>query len=148
MFNKLATAAFVLTLAPACIYVEDDDRPQQQDPPVTYNSAPYVVDGEAGCYWSDYYADEIWYFEVVADDPDGALDVVEVWADVYDEWSGGQFVESFELYPDEYDDTLWFSDWLQSSTYLGCGYDGYSVDLVVYDTYDEMDWITVTPVTW
>ena len=141
--------ALLLATTSGCILVSDDggggyDPGPQPDPdPVVYNYAPELIDGEAGCYWDGYYRDNIWYFEADVDDPDGIYDVTSVYADVYDDYNG-QLVESFELYPTD-DAYYWYSDWLEQSTYLDCYYTGFSVDLVVYDSYDDSDWITVYP---
>lgn len=132
--TRLAIAALVLSTG--CIVYEDGA-------PGPVNRAPFVYDGEAGCYWDNYFADDVWYFEAEADDPDGVLDVVEVYADVWDERTG-DWVDSFELFPTR-DPYYWWSDWLGSTTWLVCGYDGYLVDLVAYDSFGAYDILTVVP---
>lgn len=122
------------------------EEPVYEEPP-PINWAPEVIGAEAGVYWDNYYADDIWYFEAEVDDFDGPYDVVEVWADVYDEWGGGVYLESFELFPTD-DPWLWFSDWLGQSVWLDPFYAGYTVDFVAYDAYDAMSAVTVVPWTY
>ena len=110
------------------------------------NYAPYINYGDAGCYYDPGYRDDIWYFEADVSDGNGPLDVVAVYADVYDGFTG-QWVESFELYPTN-DPYIWFSDWLGGTTWLDCFYRGYEVDFVAYDAYDAFDVITVLPYTY
>lgn len=112
--------------------------------PGPVNHAPFVEWADAGCYWDGYYADHIWYFEADITDPDGNLDVVAVYADVYD--ARGEWADSFELYPTQ-DPVFWFSDWLGSSTWLSCDYGGYVVDIVAYDSFDAYDVLSITPLT-
>ncbi|MBX2800929.1 MAG: hypothetical protein KTR31_24830 [Myxococcales bacterium] len=140
MKNALA----LLLLAPGCyVYSNDVDRVPPPDAPVVItNYAPIVSDGYAGVLYDGYYGDDVWTFEAVVDDPDGVLDVVGVWADVYDEYAGGVLVESFELFPTD-DPYFWVSDWYGSTTFLDPFYAGYTVDIVAYDSYDDFDFITV-----
>ncbi|MCK6506409.1 hypothetical protein L6R53_24050 [Myxococcota bacterium] len=139
MTSRAVTALLSLTaLSAGCIVYEDPGPPA----PGPGNYAPFVEWADAGCYWDGYYADHIWYFEADVTDPDGALDVVAVYADVYD--SRGEWVDSFELFPTQ-DPVYWFSDWLGSSTWLDCGYRGYLVDIVAYDSFDAVDVLTITP---
>ena len=149
--RPIILSTLIATLSSGCYFyasssdtVRDDDDIYYDD--TVYNFAPEVIDGEAGCYYDSAYADDIWYFDAQVDDFDGISDITQVWADVYDEYNG-QLVESFELYPTNVGD-LWFSDWLGSSTYLDCYYSNYTVDLVVYDSYDDMGYITVIPYTY
>jgi hypothetical protein len=123
-------AGLLALILPACVvHTGDNDSP----PPPPANAIPWVSDAEAGCYWDGGYHDDIWYFEAYTGDANGAYDVVEVWADVYDEIHGETYIESFELYP-THDPAVWFSDWIGSSTWLDCWYDGYTVDFVAYDS--------------
>lgn len=130
-----------------CIVIEDDRNDGCFDcgggDVVITNYAPEVYDGQAGCYWDGYERDDIWYFEAAVDDADGLGDIESVWADVYDEWDG-TLVESFELYPTE-TPGVYFSDWLGSTTWLDCGYPDYTVDLVVYDHFQDSDAMTLVP---
>lgn len=111
-----------------------------------FNYSPYINWADAGCYYDAAYQDDIWYFQAEVSDGDGPLDVVEVYADIYDSFTG-QWIESFELYPTD-DPYVWFSDWLQYSTYLDCMYRGYEVDLVAYDSFQAYDILTVLPATY
>ena len=131
------TLAMTSALSSGCvIYAVDSDTTA----PVS--RAPSIEWAEAGCYWDPYYADNIWYFEADVRDPTGVQDVNEVYADVYDNWSG-QWVDSFELFP--LDNYTWFSDWLEYSTYLDCYYRDYVVDFVAYDYAGNMDVYSVAP---
>ena len=137
--NRVATLALATLGLSGCLVYEDGGPP-----PGPVNGAPYVAWADAGCYYDAGYRDDIWYFEADADDPDGALDVVAVYADVYD--ARGEWADSFELFPTQ-DPVYWFSDWLGSSTWLDCGYGGYSVDIVAYDSFDAYDVLTIVPKT-
>ena len=143
MRNLIPFALIALTTTGCVVHTSDNDPPPQA--PVNY--APILADAEAGCYWDPYYQDDIWYFEAGVDDYDGPYDVVSVWADVYDEYAGGVYIESFELFPTN-NPHVWFSDWLGSSTWLDCFYDGYTVDFVVYDSWDDSDYLTVWAYTY
>jgi len=148
--NKWITATLALVAMQGCtVYSYDTyDEPTyvHEDPVVVYNYAPVVLDAYAGVYWDDHYWDDVWYFEAVVDDGDGPYDVVAVWADVYDEWNGA-LVESFELYPTA-DPYVWYSDWLGHSTWLDPFYRNYSVDVTVYDMYEDSDTMTVWAYTY
>ena len=104
-------------------------------PPV--NHAPNIQYADGGCYWDGNYRDDIWYFDADVTDPDGVYDVVAVYADVYDMYTGW-LEDSFELFATN-DPIYWTSDWMGSSTWLDCDYGGYVVDIVAYDTLDAMD---------
>ena len=139
---NLALLAVLSAALPGCYVVTDDTGPS--GPPAAVNYPPEVTAGEAGVYWDDYNQDYIWYFQASADDPNGVYDVVDCWADVYDNYSG-QLIDSFELYPTN-DAYTWYSDWLSASTYLDPTYYDYSVDLTAYDAAGETATITVAPV--
>jgi hypothetical protein len=143
MFRRLS---FVFSAAlSACTVYTSDDGSRPPAAPVEY--APTIEDAQAGCYWDDYYYDDVWYFEASALDANGPYDVVDVWADVYDELHGPTYLESFQLYPTN-DPAVWFSDWLGASTYLDCWYDGYTVDFVAYDSLGTPAVLTVWAYTY
>lgn len=145
-FMTLAPVLAIAAAASGCIVYEDDGPPPYDDPPPpAQNAAPYVLGADAGCFYDGYYADDIWYFEADANDPDGPLDVVAVYADVYDQRTG-EWQDSFELYPTD-DPVYWFSDWLGSTTWLDCWYGGYVVDIIAYDSFDAYDIVSVRPWT-
>ncbi|MBN2798931.1 MAG: hypothetical protein JXX28_07260 [Deltaproteobacteria bacterium] len=148
--NKLLSIA-LLALTSGCIVVDADGTSYEPyetyEPAPVYNASPELLYAEAGVYWDSYNRDDIWYFEADVDDLDGPRDVVEVWADVYDAFDGGLYIESFELFPTS-DPWIWYSDWLGYSTWLDPYYHGYAVDFVVYDSFDEADYITVVPYTY
>lgn len=127
------------------VYADDDDDVIVHDHPPAANYAPVVTWADGGCYWDGYYHDHIWWFEADIDDPNSPYDVVAVYADVYDSYSGG-WVDSFELYPTN-DAYYWFSDWLGSSTWLDCSYGGYVVDIVAYDALEASGVGTFYPAT-
>jgi hypothetical protein len=145
--NRILTLALTLATAAGCI-IHEGPGPVTPAPVVVVdtNDAPYLTDAAAGCYYDRGNFDDIVYFEALVSDPDGVYDVVSVWADVYDDWSG-QLVYSFELYPTD-DPYLWYSDWLASTTPVNCWYDLYSVDFIAYDSYDAWGAITVLPATY
>jgi len=147
---RLLTAALltIVTSSGCYVYTSSDvnDEFSYEYEEVVSNYAPEVLDAEAGCYYDGSYRDDIWYFDAVVDDFDGLGDITQVWADVYDEFDGA-LIESFELYPTG-DSSVWFSDWLGSSTYLDCFYRGYTVDVVAYDTFEDMDYMTIVPYTY
>lgn len=144
------TRIIALTLGIAaltgCVFV-DPSPPVHHDPVVVVtNSPPVVFDGWSACSFDAGYNDDIWSFEADVDDADGVLDVVQVWADVYDD-NTGELVRSFELYPGA-DPAVWYADFLASTTYLDCWYGGYSVDLVAYDSLDDYGVLTIYPDTY
>jgi len=126
-------------LLPGCYFVADDGPP----PPV--NAAPFFTYADAGCEPDDYYRDFVWWFDVDVDDPAGALDVVEVYADVYDSWDG-RWADGFELYPEQ--GVTWYSAWVGGSTWLDCTYDGYVIEFTAFDSFGAVDVVTVVPYTW
>lgn len=143
-----APLLFALAASGCTVYDSDDDTvPPPPPPPPVPNYAPFIGDAEAGCYWDSYYRDDVWYFDAAVDDPNSVYEVTEVWADVYDEYYGPEYIESFELFPTN-DPHVWFSDWMGSSTWLDCRYDGYTVDFVVYDQMGEVGYSTVWAYTY
>lgn len=148
--SRISTIALLLAAASGCIFYEDEADTvivEDRDPVVVVSNAePFVFDAYSGCYFDPYNGDDIWFFDAWVDDPDGVFDVVQVWADVYDDYTG-QLVQSFELYPTT-NANEWYSDWLVSSTWLDCWYNGYSVDLIAYDSYDAAGGMTIWPSTY
>lgn len=114
---------------------------------VETNSPPAVISADAGVYWDAAYFDDIWYFDAVVDDYNGAFDVLGVWADVYDECAGGVLVQSFELYPTS-DPFVWSAEYFGSDTWLDPYYSCYTVDLVAYDVYEDYGWMTIWAATY
>ena len=142
-----------LALFTGCIVVDHDDDHDDyyyDEPDIVVvepvNHLPTVLDATAGCYWDLSYGDDIWYFEAFVDDVDGPYDIQEVWADVWDEWSG-QYIQSFPLYP-THDPYIWYSDWLGSTTWLSCWNPNYTVDVVVYDSWNDYGVSTIWPNTY
>ena len=140
--------ALVAALTSGCI-VYEDGHGHNDGPDViidtNVNYSPDIYWADSGCYWDNYNYDDIWWFEADVDDGNGVFDVVAVYADVYDAYSG-VWADSFELYPTN-DPYIWFSDWLGSSTYVDCNYGGYLVDIVAYDMVDAFDVYTLAPGT-
>lgn len=133
--SRTLIAAALLAL-PACVVYDSDTRPG----PVNY--APAITWAEAGCFWDNGAYDWVWYFDADVTDPDGLVDVWEVYADVFDE-RNGQLVDSFLL--SDFGGGFWSTEWLQYQTWLDCSYGGYVVDFVAYDTYDAFDTYAVYP---
>lgn len=143
---RLITALTALSLASGCV-VYDNDGPRDQPPAPTYvNYSPGIAWAEAGCYWDDYNQDFIWWFQSEVFDDNGRQDLTGVYADVYDVY--GNYIDGFELYQEDRDPDVWFSDWLQYSTYLDCYYGGYQVDIIAYDSYEDYGAVTVIPATY
>lgn len=146
MTPRLITALAALTFASGCV-VYDNDGPRQQPSTPTYvNYTPTVAWAEAGCYWDDYNQDFIWWFQTEVFDDNGRQDLIGVYADVYDVY--GNYIDGFELYQEDRDPDVWFSDWLQYSTALDCYYGGYEVDIIAYDSYEDTGAVTVIPATY
>lgn len=146
----LATFALVSSTTACVVYDDgyDDVVVIRDQPPVVIvespaNYRPEVTFGDVGCDYDPSYHDFYWWFDSDVYDGDGPQDVIGVWADVYDEWDGS-FVDSFELLPTN-DPWTWYVDYNQYDTYLDCYYDAYSVDIVVYDTFEDWNAITVFP---
>lgn len=138
--NRFALPTLSLLFSQACVVYATDNG---DDPPV--NRAPKFTYADAGCYPDDAYRDFVWYFDVDVDDPDGYLDVTEVYADVYDTWDGA-WVDGFELYPEQ--GITWYSAWVGDSTWLDCTYGGYVVDFTALDSFGASDVVSVIPATW
>lgn len=132
MRTSLILAA--LALAPACIVVDGTGPGPGPNEPLTITYA------DAGCFWDDYYRDDVVFFDIDAADGNAGLDVESVWADVYDDRSGG-WVDGFELYPEQ--GITWYSAWIGSSTYVDCGYPYYSVDFTAQTWDGRVDVVTV-----
>jgi len=113
------------------------------DPQPVPNYVPYIDYADGGCYWDNHYADHIWYFEADVSDGNGAYDVVEVWADVYND--RGIYLESFKLFRETPSPSFWFSDWLEYYSMLECGWQDYTIDIVAYDALGEFDLLTFRP---
>ena len=115
---------------------------------VVTNISPYVDDASAYVYFDPQADDDVWAFDAFVSDGNGIADVTQVWADVYDDFrGGGEPVESFELFQTS-DPHEWYSDWLGSTTRLDPFYDGYSVDFVVYDAFEDFGYLTVPAQTY
>ena len=138
MLNRpAALAAALLSLSGCYVYTDRPVAPRNASPVFTY--------ADAGCAPDEYYDDFVWYFDADVEDFDGANDVVEVYADVYDSWNG-EWVDGFDLYAEG--GVTWYSAWVGRSTYLDCTYPDYVVDLTAVDIYGATDVIAVVPATW
>lgn len=136
----LPVLAFASVALPACYVEVDDPGP----PPGPVNYAPTFDWADAGCWWDPYEYDFIWTFEAGVWDPDGIGDIAEVYVDVYDTWDG-TWQDGFMLYPDAYELTFWYSDWVERSTYLYCDYPGYVIDFTVVDYSGAYEVVSVNP---
>ncbi len=132
-----AVAALAFLALPGCIVYADEPGPRP------LNDAPEITYADASCGWDDYYWDDVWFFDADVADADG--DVVEVFADVYDAYSG-QWVDGFPL--DWEVGGTWSSAWVGSSTYLACGYPDYVVDFTAIDSFGASDVVTTYPWVW
>ena len=137
MIRAAATLAASALLS-GCLVYGDEPAPVR-------NATPFISYADAGCYPDDYYHDFVWYFDSDVEDADGANDVSEVYADVYDDWTG-EWVDGFELYPEG--GITWYSSWVGSSTWLDCTYSGYIVDISAVDIFGATDVVSVVPATW
>ncbi len=149
--NKLLALTALVAMLPAClIYTDSTPSGDYYDPGpdvvIDYNAAPQMLDAQAGCFWDRRLQDDVWYFDATADDADGPYDIVEMWADVYDDITG-ELIESFELVPTE-DPYLWSVEYMASSVYIDCWYPWYSVDFVAIDAYEAWDSLLVYPETY
>ncbi|MSQ02668.1 MAG: hypothetical protein EXR71_12395 [Myxococcales bacterium] len=119
-----ASGCFVYTDAPT----HPDDPPPQV--------APVIDWADASCYRDEALHDDVWWFEADIFDKNGLDDVVAVYADVYDGYTG-DWVDAFAL---DYDGgNTWYSAWPARSTWLDCDYYDYIVDFVAEDTLGEGD---------
>ena len=127
--------AFACLIAPGCVVYTD---PPHREP----NYAPELTYADAGCYWDYNYGDYVWYFDADATDPNGAGDVVAVYADVYDDYTG-EWIDGFDLVWEG--GITWYSAWVGSTTYLDCTVPMYVVDINAVDRGDLADVVTVAP---
>lgn len=143
--TRLLTLASLIAVGTGCIIYDSGPDTVVVDRDPVINRAPWVDDAWAGCYYDRANADDIIDFQAWVSDADGVFDVTYVQADVYD--ARGNLVQSFELYPTD-DPSLWFSDWLVSTTFIDCWYGGYTVDVTAYDSYDAYGYLTIYPETY
>lgn len=109
-----------------CIFVHDDGPDREYAPNISW--------ADGSCYWDGGYRDYVWWFQAEVQDYDG--DVVEVTADVYDDWDGA-WVDAFDLWYSN--DGTWFSAWQGSTTWLDCTYLDYTVEITAVDSYGRTD---------
>ena len=134
----------VLPLLTGCVIeVQDVSSSNGNNHYEVYNDAPVIDYADAGCYWDNYNRDYIWWFEADVFDSDGYGDVAAVYADLFD--SNGHWVDGFELFQETPAPELWFSDWLELSTYLDCSWGDYIVEFTAYDWSDAYDNVSVVP---
>lgn len=145
----LSVLSLILPLAACTVTLDDTSGHGHGHTPntvVDYGSSPFIEWADSGCYWDSAYGDYIWWFEADVTDADGLYDVAEVVVDVYDDY-WGEWVETFELLQESPNPDNWFSDWMEYSTWLDCGYSGYTVAFTAYDFDDNMDVVDVIPYT-
>lgn len=149
----MRNALFILTslvasqLVGCTVYTSDTVIVDQPAPAPHLNLPPEIISVESGVYWDSFNRDDIWYFDAYVTDPNGPFDIIAVWADVYDDYRGGFLVDAFELYPTD-DPYVWFSDWLGHTTYLDPFYTGYTVEFVVYDSWESVTIAAAVPYTY
>jgi hypothetical protein len=137
------TAALIALYATGCVvYDRDVDVVTPSGNPI--DAPPRVWDSAAWLSWDPYRGDDPVSFEATVNDPNGTGDLIGVWADVYDDWAGGVYVGTVELYPTS-DPTFWVADVYNvgDGLYLDPYWGGYSVDFVVYDWYESAGVMTV-----
>ena len=122
---RLALAPLPLLLSAGCLVYSGGGGGGGGSSKSPSNEAPLVQWADASCYWDEGYRDAVWWFEADVVDSDGLDDVVAVYADVYDGFTG-EWVDAFELYYDG--GNTWYSAWQGRSTYLDCDYYDYVVD--------------------
>lgn len=145
--NRIFTVAAALAMIQGCVIYADGDGPADDDIIIIDdNFAPDIIDAQAGCFYDNYLAMDIWYFDASVDDPDGPFDTYEVFADVYDDLTG-ELIESFELFGTE-DPYLWTSEWDAATTYIDCWYPWYTVEVVAYDFDSAWDQVSIIPETY
>ncbi len=144
MVRFLLTSLAFLPLVGCVVSIQETPTKSVDPPPAEV--APYIEWADAGCYWSSYDGDFVWWFEADVLDGNGIFDVDAVYADVLD-WNGN-WIDSFELFRDGSDPILWYSDWLELSTWLDCRYNDYLVEFVAYDALGAMDTVDVIPLTY
>ena len=138
------SSIFVLSavFSQACVVVASD----KEETYLEVNEAPYITSADAGCFYDDDFFEDVWYFDANVSDPNSDLDVVAAYFDVYDTWTG-ELEDTFALDATE-DLNFWTTEWYESSTNLDCFYDGYVIDVLAFDIYDEFDLITIIPDTY
>jgi hypothetical protein len=149
MYRKLITAISVLPLLTGCVIEVVDTSGGGSNgggSSINFNDAPSIDWADAGCYWDSYNGDYVWWFEADVFDRDGFYDVDAVYADIYD--ARGYWVDGFELFQETPAPEIWFSDWLEFSTFLDCGYKGYTVEFTAFDVSDDFDTMEVVPYTY
>lgn len=145
MYKLLAlSAAAVIALSGCVVHSSDVDRAPVAV--VVDNFVPEILEADVGVFYDAREFDDVWYFDATVDDYDGALDVTQVWADVYDDVTGIN-VASYELYPTD-DVNFWTLEIFGSTSGLDPFYPYYSVDIVAYDTFSDYDIYTVLPATY
>ena len=134
-------------LSQACLIVETDSVDSAYDTSSSVlNSDPIIESAEAGCFYDAALNEDVWYFDVSVYDPDSDYDIMAVYVDVYDTWTG-ELEDTFTL---EEDDVwgVWNAEWQESYTNLDCYYSGYEIDVSAFDLYDGTDLVTIVPYTY
>ena len=99
------------------------------------DNAPYVEDAWALCHTSGV---ATWNFAAQVSDPDGAMDIIAVQAEIWDEYAakdGARMVTALRMYQVTNDPYFWYVEDLPGNHGLDCGYGGYTVDFIAYDRY-------------
>ncbi len=135
---------FLGALATGCVVYEDDVHVVPAPVVVPADGPPWVDGADAFVWYDAYTGDFPWTFEAWVGDPMGPYDVVDVWADVWDEWAGGIYVGSYQLLPTS--DPAYYA---VSVGYTGLDpyWGGYTVDVAAYDAQGSYTWITIIPAT-
>jgi hypothetical protein len=131
----LLAVPLLVGLTSGC-FIEDPLDPWIPPPPAV-NLPPSFDDADAFVAYDPGFLADAWTFQAAVYDPDGPYDVLAVWAHVYDEYSGGVWVASFELSRAASNPGWWSATWPTSSTVLDPYWPGYSVDFVASDPYGD-----------
>lgn len=146
--TRLLLTAIALSAATGCIFIDGRAEPDVYvPPPPEVNYAPVVDDAMSACLFDGY--DDIFYIDAWVSDANGPLDVVSVWADLYDDVSGERLAE-IQLYPTD-DAFYWtYEDVADRVGPYGvnCWYGLYSVDVWAYDSIDQAGGLTIFPQTY
>jgi hypothetical protein len=122
-----------------CIFIDGTSVSGTDNTP---NDSPTIAYADAGCWYDSFEQDYVWWFEADVYDDDGAWDIDEVYADVFDT-RNSSWVDSFAL--STWNDITFSADWAETWTNLTCGYGDYEVDFVAYDAWDAYDVYTIVP---
>jgi len=115
------------------------------------DNAPLVRDAWAVCHTEGM---ATWNFAAQVADPDGAMDIIAVQAEIWDEYGredGAKFVTALRMFQVTDDPYFWYVEDPPGKHGLDCGYGGYTVDFIAYDRFVSSERFSVWAVpntTW